>query len=1125
MRLRHLRRLLLAGCAAIVAGSAAADPLLDGFRDPPNSARPRVWWHWMNGNITQEGVDLDLAWMKRVGIGGFQNFDAALATPQVVEKRLVYMSPEWKAVFRHTAERADQLGLEMAIASSPGWSETGGPWVKPEQAMKKLVWSQTTIEGGRRFHGVLKSPPTTTGPFQGVPTESGIMGHQSDKPQPTYYADAAVIAYRDAAPAKPPAKPVVTFSGGAIDGAALSDDDLTTSVKLPTAHGKPTWILYDFGAPQTMRAATVALAAKVSFGTPAPYFHLEASDDGVSFRTIAALPIDQAPQQTASFAPVTARYFRLVQDSPPNSSFLADFLGGAAPGIDVFGMMASMAPAGASAAMMGAPVQLAEFSLSAAPKVNQFELKAGFGVVKDYYTLEAADRAGVAGTPPADVIDLTGRMGADGRLDWTPPRGRWTVLRMGYSLTGTENHPATIEATGLEVDKLNAADVKTYIDTYLDNYAEILGPDLMGKHGVRALLNDSTEVGPQNWTNDILEQFQKRRGYDPRPWLPTMTGAVIGDGVKSDAFLYDFRKTLAELTAENHYSVVADAAHARGLINYGEALEDGRPSLGDDMEMRRYTTIPMAAMWTYNPAKGPKPTYLADIRGAASVAHIYGQNLVAAESMTASLSPWNFAPRDLKPVIDLEFALGVNRPVVHTSVHQPLVDKKPGLSLAIFGQYFNRNETWAEQARPWVDYMARNAFMLQQGRFFADVAFFEGEEAPLTGLYGEHLMPDAPHGYGFDFINAEMLAHRLSVQDGALVAPSGARYRLLYLGGSSRKMTLATLRRIDELVHAGAVAAGERPVTSPGLADDAAAFNALADSLWSPGQSVRSVGLGRMITASNPDDALAAMNLARDFDDGQPDAKVMFVHRKLADCDLYYVDNRETKPLQLDARFRVIGTAPELWRAETGAAQPVSYQISGNATAVPLNLAPNEAVYVVFRKPAAAPSATLAPPVETVLKTLDGPWQVSFEPGRAAPATARFDHLASWTENADPGVKYFSGAATYAHDLTVTRADLRTAGRIVLDLGDVRDLAEVRVNGTLVAAPWHPPYRADLTAALKPGANHLQITVVNTWVNRLIGDRQPGAPKITFTAIPAYKADAPLRPSGLIGPVRVVSVK
>ncbi len=1116
----RLRDVFLAGCAlgAIASPSLAADPLADGFRDPPAAARPRVWWHWMNGNITRQGVDSDLEWMKRVGIGGFQNFDISLSTPQVVDKRLAYMTPEWKAVFRHAAERAEDLGLEMAIASSPGWSETGGPWVKPEQAMKKLVWSETHIEGGRRFTGALPSPPNVTGPFQAIPAEvGGVFGWQGDTAPPRYYADSAVIAYRTPV-GHPLPKPVITTSDGSKKVGALSDGDLTTTVRLPASATKAAWIQFDYGGRQTIQTVAIATTAipAIELGGPTAA-RLTASNDGVTFRPVADLPIRIAPQQTQSIAPVTARYFRIELTSPaspPSPPFDAF-----APGADPKALAINLPPPSPD----GPHYEIAEASLSADPAINQFELKANFGIVPDYYTLEVANRQAIKGVSPTDVVDLTSRMTADGRLDWTPPPGHWTVLRLGYSLRGIENHPATLEATGLEVDKLNKADVAAYLNTYLDTYASFLGPDLIGKHGVRAMVNDSTEVGPQNWTDSILQDFQTRRGYDPRPWLPTLTGVIVADEARSDAFLYDFRKTLAELTTDNHYKVVAEIAHARGLITYGEALEGSRPSLGDDLEMRRYTTIPMAAMWTYS-AAGPRSVLKADIRGAASVAHIYGQNLVAAESMTAAMAPWAFTPKDLKKVIDLEFALGVNRPVVHTSVHQPL-DRKPGLSLALFGQYFNRNDTWAEQAGPWVDYMSRNAFMLQQGRYFADVAVFSGEEAPLSGLYLEHDPEHLPHGYAFDFVNPTILNTVLTVEDGQLTAPSGARYRLLYLGGSSRRMTVPTLRRIRDLVAAGAVVAGLRPESSPGLTDDPAAFQALADQLWRPGKTITSLGKGEVITEADPDKALAVLNLAPDFNARATptDTDVMFVHRKLADGDLYYLDNREHRPVHLDAQFRITGRAPEVWRAEDGRSEPATYRIENGVTTVPIDLGSEESVYVVFRQAATQAAREVPKPVETVLATLGGPWTVSFEPGRGAPASAKFERLASWSESQIPGIKYFSGAGAYSRDIEISAAQLQSGRRVLIDLGDVRDLAEVRVNGAPAGTVWHAPYRLDLTGKLKPGVNHLEIKVIDTWVNRLIGDKQPGATPITFTAIPTYLADAPLRPAGLIGPVQLVS--
>ncbi len=1094
------------------------DALRHDFLNPPASARPRVWWHWMNGNITEEGIKLDLEWMKRVGIGGFQNFDAALATPQVVDKRLVYMTPEWKEAFRYAVEMADKLGLEVAIASSPGWSETGGPWVKPADAMKKLVWTETSVPPGKIFIGTLPKPSSVTGPFQAVPYQEDIPlpGSEPKRP-PQYYSDAAVVAYRlPAAGATDEEQPTITSSAGPVDAAILKDGDLVKGINIPVSKGADGgWLRYEYPAPRTLYAVTLSRPI-VGLFMPAPSltFRLESSNDGQGFQTVADLPSTRVAQETVSFPPVTARYFRLKIENAPPSHMMDAFE--PAPGADPGFFGAMMAGAKTDA-------EVNELVLYATPRVNRFEEKAAFGLVNDYYSISSAPIDSKQAVVTGDVVDLTTRMKPDGSIEWTPPEGRWMILRLGYSLTGTTNHPATAEATGLEVDKLDAKAVKEYIDTYLGTYAGAVGPQLMGHRGVKALLTDSIEVGAYNWTPDLLMQFKRLRGYDPIPLLPALTGVVVGSAEMSDKFLWDFRRTLAELTAQSHYGQIAKSAHERGLTYYGESLEGTRVSIGDDMEMRQNADIPMSAMWTFSPAKGPRSNYVIDIRGAASVAHIYGQNLVAAESMTSALVPWGFSPRTLKPIIDLEFALGVNRPVIHTSVHQPLVNKKPGLGLMIFGQYFNRNETWAEQAEPWVTYISRNAYMLQQGKFNADVAYFYGEEAPLAGLYGEgsSLPKDLPIGYGFDFVNSDIVLHRLSVANGALETASGMHYRVLYLGGSSRKMTLPVLRKLRDLVKAGAVVVGDRPTGSPSLADKPDEFDAVADDLWG-----KTAGKGKVVPGKDANPVLASLGVAPDFeyDKTGQGMDIMFVHRHLPDAEIYFLSNRSETPRTMNATFRVTGKHPEIWHADTGRTEPVSFRIENGRTMVPLELEGNGSVYVVFRQSTSELAGTAPSSLETKLTTLDGSWDVRFAPNLGAPEKIKLEQLGSWTENKAPGVKYFSGTAAYTKSFDLPTVWLNNGHRLVLDLGDVRELAEVTVNGRSLGVAWHPPYKVDITSAVRSGTNMLEIKVTNLWVNRLIGDQQPGATKYTFTVMPTYKADAPLRPSGLLGPVTVEQI-
>ncbi|MDE2410230.1 MAG: glycoside hydrolase [Sphingomonadales bacterium] len=1104
--------------AAPGAAPAAAPNLEAQFRDPPQSARPRVWWHWMNGNISKDGIAKDMAWMKSVGIGGLQNFDANLQTPQVVDKRLVYMTPEWKDAFAFAAREADRQGLELAVAASPGWSETGGPWVPAEDGLKKLVWSETPVAGGKRFTGVLAAPPQVTGPFQTIakqPDIDELLGNGKAPEMPHHYADVAVLAV-PVADAPVLAAPRVTSGGVAVDAAKLSDGDLGSFIEINGAGSEPPALTFAYLTAQTIRSASLfAPGSAAMFGGSSIAPRLEASDDGTAWRPVADIPGGQVPT-TVSFAPVTARWFRVV--FAPRPLNIAS-LGAPAPGIDP-GPFAAMA----SAMGQKKALKVGDLRLSGEPVIDRFEAKAGYEIEENYYALSQGVPES-AGPAAAQVIDLTARLKPDGTLDWTAPRlpagARWKVLRLGYSLLGTTNHPAPREATGLEVDKFDGAAVRRYLDHYLGMYRDASG-GMLGKRGVQALLTDSIEVGAANWTPRMIEQFRRLRGYDPTPWLPALTGTIIGSRADSDRFLYDYRRTLADLMASEHYGTVAEVAHANGLRVYGEALEDHRPSLGDDMTMRKAADVPMSAMWTFSRQQGPKPTYLADIKGAASVAHIYGQNLVAAESMTAAMQPWAYGPADLKRFIDLEFVTGVNRPVVHTSVHVPVDDRKPGLSLFIFGQYFNRNESWAELARPWVDYMARNALMLQQGRNVADVAYFYGEEAPLTGLYGDKPVADAPRANAYDFLSFDALANAVRNDGDAVVSQGGARYRAIYLGGSSRRMTLAALQRLAALAEGGATIVGPKPEATPSLSGDAAAYAALVAKLW-PGTAVAQVGKGRVIASADIDAALAQIGVAPDFrfSGGQDGADIPFLHRAFAGGESWFLVNRRNRPETIEAHFRVTGKAPELWHAETGTSEPASYRVEGGETIVPLALGAEDAVHVVFRTPTDAAQRTVTAPARVEKARLDDKWSVAFQPGRGAPASATLATLAPLDQNADPAIRYFSGIATYARDFAAPKG-WKPGQALVLDLGEAREVAEVRINGQQAGYAWHAPYTIDIGHFVKPGRNHVEVRVANLWVNRLVGDAQPGAAKVTWTAMPTYRADAPLRRSGLIGPVRLM---
>jgi hypothetical protein len=409
--------------------------------------------------------------------------------------------------------------------------------------------------------------------------------------------------------------------------------------------------------------------------------------------------------------------------------------------------------------------------------------------------------------------------------------------------------------------------------------------------------------------------------------------------------------------------------------------------------------------------------------------------------------------------------------------------------------------------------------MLQQGKFAADIIYYYGEDSNITALFPGKL-PDIPAGYNFDFVNADALKNGLTVTDGKITTTTGMSYRLLALDPNSQHMSLGVLRKIRELVKAGAIVVGPKPVESPSLADNQAEFRAIADEVWGP-----SIGKGKVYGGQTIAQALDVLQVAPDFAYTKPqqDTSLRFVHRKLADGDVYWVSNTNDRPEILEATFRVQGKDPELWHADTGVVEPAPYSIANGRTTVPLRLDPNDAVFVVFRKAATEPSRTLPVPAESALTSITGAWDVAFQPDRGAPARISLDSLSSWSDNPDPGVKYFSGTATYTKTIQAPADCFKAGTKLWLDLGDVKNIAQVTVNGTPFGILWKTPFRVDVTSALKAGANALEIKVTNLWVNRLIGDQQPNvSKKYTYTAMQFYRADSPLLPSGLLGPVLIV---
>ena len=1038
------------------------------FASPPAEAKPRVWWHWMNGNITLDGIRKDLLWMHDAGIGGFHHFDAAIGVPTVVKERLTYMSDGWKEAFRYAIALGDSMDMEMAIPCCPGWGTTGGPWVEPEEAMKKIVWREMRVEGGRKISIPLPEPFSKAGHFQN-------LVHSGEE----YYEDIAVMALKmpeGDRPVQEMSVSVTSSSNGAFTIEQLANDDLTDGIVLPkNADGSPAWIRLEFPQPTSFRAVSTC-DGRVR---PWPYnigpsmnVSLEKSDDGKVFTEVVRIPSTACHRSTVSFPEAKARFFRLRVDNEE--------------------------------------ARISEFRLYQTGRVNHAEEKAAFASphdIHDFPTLTDGDFA-------TEVVNLTNHV-TNGMLDWDAPEGNWKVLRIGCSLTGRKNGPAPAEATGLEVDKLNPEAWANFFQHYLDMYKETCGT-LFGARGIRYLLSDSYEGECQNWTPDMMREFRERRGYDLLHWLPALTGEVVESVEKTEAFLWDWNITIAELYAEN-YDLLDQIIKKYGMAGrYSEAHECGRAYVSDGMDVKRSSAIPMGACWI---DAGSPTMAAADIRESASVAHIYGQNLVAAESLTANGTPttaYKYTPRSLKKAADWEMAHGVNRFVIHESTQQPYDSIFPGLGLGPYGQWFNRHETWASQARCWTDYLARSCHMLQQGQAVADILVYYGEDSNVCSQYGNGLPDFIPTGYNYDYAGPTVVRELLKVKGKKLKA-GGIDYRVLYLGKNVERMSVDVLSCIVKLAEDGAVICGHTPQRPAGMMDDSLVWNGLRQRLCK----------GRNVYLEKPlDEVLAACGVQPDVEYNRADwsPNIRFVHRRTKKAEIYWINRHEEKGKTMEFSFRQSGLRPRLWHPETGKIEDVSYRMEAGRTTVRLDLVPEDAVFVVFAGRADKETVELKKAETQIAAKLTGPWKVTFQKGRSAPESVVFDTLHSFTDHPDPGIKYFSGAAVYANTFFL-KGD-PSEGDILIDLGEVCDLARVRLNGTDCGVVWKQPYRLSITEAVRSGENQLEVTVWNPWHNRLVGDVQPDCEHpITYTSNAFFNAQSPLLPAGLLGPVTVMVKK
>lgn len=892
-----LRNFLLAAslCSATVA-VRASDPLSEGFANPPEQTKPWCYWYWISDNLSKEGITKDLEAMARVGIG--EALMGNIFLDEAPAGKIKVLSEEWWQLVEHAIREGGRVGVNIGLFNCPGWSQSGGPWIRPEQSMRYLASSEIRVTGPQRFTGKLAAPATQ---FQDV-TLLAFPAPEKDADRLAKHSTRLTCS------------PVMSDSGNLLDGKA------DTAAIFP--NNKRVQIDVELDSPLTARSLSLTPSSEPIGAT----CELQAADATGQMQTVRRFKCDRSnmkihvgpmPQGpvTVSFPAVTSKHFRLV---------FSEFFG------------------------HGKDVKLAEIDLSGAARLEScVEKQLGkmhptplpLGDAYCWPQSAEPEAASYAVTQTL-VQDLSKQLAADGSLAWDVPAGEWIVQRIGMVPTGTKNSPASPEGSGLEVDKLNRELVKQHFAAFIGQLLKRM--PAADRKALTRVIADSYEMGSQNWTDGFADKFQHRYRYDPKPWLPVLSGRIVGSADQSERFLWDLRRLVADNIATEYVGGLREACAANGLglwlENYGhwgfpsEFLKYGSES--DRIGGEFWVTGDLGSI---------------ECRAASSCANSYGKPFVSAESFTGG-PPFQNAPGALKARGDWSFCEGINHVVLHVNIHQPWEDKVPGVN-AWFGTEFNRHNTWFEQSKAWIDYERRCCWMLQQGWRVADVAYFIGEDAPKMTA---NRKPDLPPGRDFDFINADVIEHKLTVKDGMLMLPHGLSYRLLVLP-EGETMRPEILRKISDLIHAGATVAGFPPKRSPSLESFPACdeeVRKLTSEIWGTGplptNGERRVGAGQIVWGKPLEEVFASLGLPPDFQSAVP---LRFTHRRDADQDLYFVSNPKSRTRTTTVALRAGERVPELWWPDSGRIErPATYDTAHGVVRMPLCLGPQASVFVRFHE-------------------------------------------------------------------------------------------------------------------------------------------------------------------------------
>lgn len=1051
-------------CGEKQQASVAFDEIEANFKDIPSSVQTSIYWYWINGNCSKEGVVKDLQSMKEAGIN--RAFIGNIGDQEGIPRGPVKLfTDEWWEIMHTALKTASELDIEIGIFNCPGWSQSGGPWIKPEQAMRYLASSEIMLKGPRKLRQQLPRPTTE---FEDVrllayPVHEGYRNNLFDR------KGAAVACSANG------------MKNG--EGYALLEGESYIQLTLPAGETARSLIFYPSGYTYTQG-------------------ELQVSDNGI-YKTVREFTVNRTNASlNVGFEPYAPVAIALPETESANYR--------------IFFKNARKGSAFSKINLTATPVveRYAEKSLA---KMFQTPLP----YWHDYMWDEQPGVGDVSLLIDTDaVMDISDKMDDSGNLNWDVPEGEWIVMRTGMAPTGVVNAPADPEGTGLEVDKMSKQHVAGHFDAFLGEIIRRI-PEA-DRRTWRVVVEDSYETGGQNFTDGMLAEFADQYGYDPVPFLPVFKGHTVGSPDQSDRFLWDVRRLVADKVAYDYVGGLREISNKHGLTtwleNYGHW---GFP--GEFLQYGGQSDEIGGEFWSEGE--------LGDIenRAASSSAHIYGKTKVSAESFTSGGSHFARYPKTMKQRGDRFFTEGINNTLLHVYVQQPYEDRNPGMN-AWFGNEFNRKNTWFSHLDLFTGYLKRCNYMLQQGTYVADAAYFIGEDVPkMTGVCD----PPLPDGYSFDYINREVLMTRVTVEDGKLTLPDGLQYSVLVLP-KQETMRPDLLEKIASLVNEGAVVLGPAPRRSPSMQGYPGAdieVQEIADDLWGDvdGETVKHarVGKGMICSGMTMEEVFRLLDIKPDMEKAPADP-LLFIHRRIADADMYFVSNQSEETITASPGFRVSGKQPELWNPlEASMRDLPAFSVNEGVTTVPLALAPLESAFIIFRKPAGKGSnggVAVNFPAPRQLVSLNTPWDVTFDSaGRGPEQPVVMETLTDWSLMENEQVKYYSGEAIYRN--TFNLQDI-PEDAIYIDLGVASVMAKVRINGKDAGGAWTAPWRVNITGMVQPGENKVEISVVNNWVNRLIGDsRLPESERETWAPVNPYRPDSPLQSSGLLGPVSIIHIK